>query len=213
MEICDEIPIEIPDNKLYTLIALVIDRPEIHTELKHLRSAWLKYPGEKDFLTAVYANTAQYQLFSSAVEKLIKNHHLPLLYQDILLQVVWFWRVDMVRSDLKNLFSKSSPRRSLLITSGRKLLAIPLKTIQPRFIRIRGDIRTHRRWYWMWKKRGGRDYEGLLSEWNDACPDPDDLQKHSGEHSMCPHCCFDTGIIEQAVSRYNRTLLASLTRN
>ena len=75
MEICDEIPIETPDNKLYTLIALIVDRPEIHTELKHLRSAWLKYPGEKDFLTAVYANTAQYQLFSSAVEKLVKNHH------------------------------------------------------------------------------------------------------------------------------------------
>lgn len=208
MEIDDEIPIEIHDKKLFTLIALVIDRPEIHTELKRLRAVWLKHPGEKDFLTAVHVNTPEYQRFSSAVMAVIKKHHLPIVYNEILLQVVWFWQVDLASSDLLTLFSKSPTKRSMFIALAGRLLEIPLKTIRYRLMRVRKEVRIHRRWYWMWQSGHYRRFENLSNDWNETV---EEVEK--GKPAAHKYWIADTYAIQKAVKRYTLALQNPLARN
>lgn len=207
MNMNDEIPISIEDDKLFTQIALVIDRPEIHRDLKESREKMQRLIGKTDLLTFYHSHN--YSQFASEVEKIRGKHNLPPVFNIIISQALFHWKVNHSYISSSYPFGKSLKKGPILMLKGNEgTMYLPIKTFHYKYIGERGEVKRDRKWYWMWVARKRRDFEGICDEWNSFCPNP-----NIENHDLCKHCVSDVNKIQQAVSRYHRALISPLTYN
>lgn len=231
------IQIDIEDKRLYAQIAFLVDRNDFLTDIKTIRK---NYQIDRELQKTDYfekSTDASLSLLPALkaqllpeVAKLRHKYQYPPYFDDVILQVILFNRVQVIKSTqvVMHIAKDSHDQKMSEQSMEMAILLTPLSTKQeviaafdeskklrqeyenkhPLTKTLEKDTLTNvvrdRNWYWQVQKDG--NYKKLLKKWNER-PDVHEYDKFHNGSQRCNLCYInDDNYLHHAVHEYRKRL-------